>query len=82
MYLIFFPQTSLLQEGENNKFYKHLINCYGERYMFFTRTNMGNDKDRMAAKVIVQDIFKEKQSADAEIEGIDQIDKDIKIERD
>ncbi|KAH7835477.1 hypothetical protein Vadar_026477 [Vaccinium darrowii] len=83
----------LNKEGENNKFYKHLINCYGGRYMFFTRVDTANDKDRREGKVVVQEIFKQKESFEAEKESSEDkkesivnleetLPKAIKIERD
>lgn len=91
--LISFTHIPLLQEGENNKFYKHLINCYGGRYMFFTRVDTANDKDRREGKVVVQEIFKQKESFEAEKESSEDkkesivnleetLPKAIKIERD
>ncbi|KAH7843232.1 hypothetical protein Vadar_014156 [Vaccinium darrowii] len=83
----------LNKEGENNKFYKHLINCYGGRYMFFTRVDTANDKDRREGKVVVQEIFKQKESSEAKKESSEDkkesivnleetLPKAIKIERD
>ena len=58
----------------NNKFYKGLIHCYGNSYIFITRINQISGNGRMLGSFISEEVYNEDEFNDSPLPPIKKIE--------